>query len=191
MKRGKRNVPKMTPMYRDPLDVALDEDTYDIEGVDMTEQRALFEPRHLQLPSHRGFPPTRYQGSKLKLLDWIWQELGGIAFDSAIDLFGGTGTVSFLFKTKGKRVIFNDILKSNCVAAEALIANSGTLLTEAQLRSLFIPKAGKHYDDFIARTFEGVFYTSEENQLLDVVVQNIADLEGRERSLAFFALFQA
>ena len=38
------------------------------------------------------FPSTRYQGSKRKLLEWIWANVANLEFDSVLDLFGGSGT---------------------------------------------------------------------------------------------------
>lgn len=155
-------------------------------------QRLLFPTESIKRPSHNAFPATRFQGSKLKLLDWIWAAIGDIAFTSALDLFGGTGAVSYLLKTKGKRVVFNDLLQSNCVTAEALIVNSAVTLAPESVRSLFEPCVGTKYDNFIERTFDGVFYTSEENRILDIVAQNIGMRQwGPERYLAYYALFQA
>ncbi len=156
-----------------------------------TRQQLLFDPKPIGLLSHTSFPATRYQGSKLKLLDWIWSELGRYSFESVLDLFGGTASVSYLFKTKGKQIIFNDLMRCNCVAAEALIANSRVVLSEDMIAGLFERKSGKAYDDFIARTFEGVFYTPPENQILDVVAQNITDMAGPLRAMCYHALFQA
>ena len=57
------------------------------------------------------FPSTRYQGSKNKLTDWIWENIANLDFETALDAFGGTGAVSHLLKRKGKKVVYNDILK--------------------------------------------------------------------------------
>ncbi|OOB79213.1 MAG: hypothetical protein BEN18_04765 [Epulopiscium sp. Nuni2H_MBin001] len=59
------------------------------------------------------FPTTRYQGSKVKLRSWIWENIKDISFDTALDLFGGTGCIGYMLKNKGKNVIYNDILKFN------------------------------------------------------------------------------
>ena len=59
------------------------------------------------------FPSTRYQGSKLKLVNWIWDNIKGLKFDTALDAFGGTGCVSHMLKSKGKQVTYNDVLKFN------------------------------------------------------------------------------
>ena len=39
------------------------------------------------------FPSTRYQGSKRKLLPWIYENVKDIQFESVVDLFGGSGIV--------------------------------------------------------------------------------------------------
>lgn len=45
----------------------------------------------------RTFPATRYYGSKRKLLDWIYSGVSGLSFETVLDAFGGTGSVSLLF----------------------------------------------------------------------------------------------
>lgn len=140
----------------------------------------------------KDFPGTRYQGSKRKLLEWLWSCVGHIQFDTVLDLFSGSAAVSYLFKTKNKRVVSNDYLRSNAAIARALVVNEGTQLGETEATSLFEKKSGKRYDDFIERTYTGIFFTDSENRWLDVVAQNIADVApGPKRDLAYFALFQA
>ena len=52
-------------------------------------------------------PSTRYQGSKLKLLPFIGSHLSDLEFESALDAFGGTGSVSYMLKARGKAVTYN------------------------------------------------------------------------------------
>lgn len=58
-------------------------------------------------------PTTRYQGSKRSILLWIYENLKSLPFDTVLDGFGGTGSVSYLFELMNKKVTFNDILPSN------------------------------------------------------------------------------
>ncbi len=137
-------------------------------------------------------PSTRYQGSKLKLLSWIWDHVGDCPFHTALDAFGGTGSVAYLFKSHGKQVTYNDYLRFNHTIGQALIENPGQRLEERDVELVLNPRRGRRYDDFIARTFPGVYFTDEENRWLDVVAQNIPRLPGRyRRALAYYALFQA
>lgn len=143
-------------------------------------------------PSKAVFPSTRYQGSKRKLLGWIGECLKPLAFDSCLDLFSGTASVSYLFKQMGKRVTSNDLLQFNQVIAEALIVNEGTRLPEDKATLLWRKEPRRNYSNFIASSFDGLFYLREENEWLDIVIQNIHRMPSTgERQLALFALYQA
>ena len=65
-----------------------------------THQLELFENKKESI-----FPSTRYQGSKSKIKDWIWDSIKDIEFNTALDAFGGTGCMAYLLKQKGKQVI--------------------------------------------------------------------------------------
>jgi DNA adenine methylase len=53
------------------------------------------------------YPPTRYMGSKNKLLTEIWAVASQFEFDTAIDLFSGSGAVGYMLKSHGKTVLSN------------------------------------------------------------------------------------
>ena len=137
-------------------------------------------------------PTTRYQGSKAKLVRWIWKHIEDRSFDTALDAFGGTGVVGYWLKQKGKQVTYNDLLRFNYLVGMALIENSSTQLSPDEVETLLTPHPNREYSTFIADTFGGIYYTDEENRWLDIVVQNIASLEDRlKQALAYYALFQA
>jgi adenine-specific DNA-methyltransferase len=140
---------------------------------------------------HQRFPPTRYQGSKLKLLGWIAESLRPVGFTSALDLFGGTGAVAYLLKAAGKRVVYNDLLRCNQTVGQALIENGRVRLDEAAALALLERRPGIAYDDVVARTYRGVYFLPDEDAQIDVAAQNIRGLPVPERALALFALFQA
>lgn len=140
----------------------------------------------------RRFPQTRYQGSKLKLLPWIWEHVKDLDFNTCLDAFGGTGCVGYLFKTQQKAVTFNDILYSNYLVGKALIENSDVTLSLHEVDRLCRKHPDRIYPDFIERTFEGIYFTHEENIWLDMICENVRHLEGEyKRALACYALFQA
>lgn len=58
-------------------------------------------------------PTTRYQGSKRKILPWLYECMRNYEFHTVLDAFGGTGMVSYLFKKMGKRVTYNDLFQFN------------------------------------------------------------------------------
>ena len=54
------------------------------------------------------FPSTRYQGSKAKLANWIWEQVSDLDFLTCLDAFGGTGAVGYRLKQEDKQVTYND-----------------------------------------------------------------------------------
>lgn len=138
------------------------------------------------------FPTTRYQGSKAKFADWIRFYLNQLDFSSALDAFGGSGSVSYLLKESGKKVTYNDILPFNSIIGKALIENSGVRLLKEDIDGILTEWPNIAYPSFIYDNFHDIYYTDEENHWLDVVVYNIRHLNDEfKRALAWFALFQS
>jgi len=138
------------------------------------------------------FPSTRFQGSKTKLVNWIWDNTKNLEFEIMVDLFGGTGSVGYMFKQKGKRVFYNDYLKFNYLTGVALIENSDTKLTDDDLGFILAKHKNVKYPDFIQRTFKNIYYTDEENRWLDIVSTNIGKVKDKyKQALAYFSLFQS
>ena len=49
----------------------------------------------------KKYPPTRFMGSKSKLLSEIWAVASQFEFDTVVDLFSGSGIVGYMFKAQG------------------------------------------------------------------------------------------
>ncbi len=155
----------------------------------MELQQSLFTE---YIPTVAKFPTTRYQGSKQKFADWIWDCVKDIPFKSALDAFGGTGSVSFRLKEEGKQVTYNDILPFNHIIGKALIENEDTCLEDSEIDALLRKNADMEYPNFIERTFKDIYFTDEENRWLDVVSANIRRMENPyKQAIAYFALFQS
>jgi len=138
------------------------------------------------------FPSTRFQGSKLKIVDWIWDAMKDLSFETVLDAFGGTGSVGYMLKSKCKQVAYNDILKFNWYIGTALIENSKVKLSEKELEFLLKEHGNINYPTFVHDTFKGIYFTDEENKWIDIVVTNIGSLKGLyKKALAYFALIQA
>lgn len=143
-------------------------------------------------------PTTRYQGSKRSILPWIYENLKSLPFETVLDGFGGTSSVSYLFKLMNKKVTFNDILPSNYMTGLALIENDSVTLDEEDL-GFISHQNGFEYPTFIEDTFKGIYYTTDENRLLDVMALNIkmfsekykGALLSKKQALAYHVLFQA
>lgn len=145
----------------------------------------------------RTVPTTRYQGSKRKILPWLYDCINEYEFHSVLDAFGGSGMVSYLFKRMGKRVTYNDLYRFNHTIGESIIENNRILLSESDV--VYLLSSSKNRDSFIHDNFQGIYYLDEENQWLDQIIQNIESLEelydGKKlkfkKAIAYNALFQS
>jgi len=137
-------------------------------------------------------PSTRYQGSKQKIVDWIWTNIENLKFDTFLDAFSGTGVVGYYAKLNGKEVTSNDILKSNFIIAQSIIENSKEKLLEDDVNFILRKHPEIKYPTFIQDTFKDIYYTEEENRWLDITITNINHIKNKyKRAIAFNALFQS
>lgn len=139
------------------------------------------------------FPKTRYYGSKRRVVERIWAALceEGIEFDSMLDLFGGTGIVSYMMLRKGKEVTFNDVFKFNCLNAQALLATPKHTFTIEDAYWLLQQHDDVKYRHLIEDNFEGVYFTNSENQQIDIIAQNIPLLDVTKQACGSYLLNQA
>jgi adenine-specific DNA-methyltransferase len=152
----------------------------------VTFQPALFPDLVAQ------FSSTRYQGSKAKLADWIWERIADLEFDSCLDAFGGTGAVAYRLKQARKEVTYNDLMTFNYYFGQALIENSYARLSPEKVDWLLTRHPGIDYPSFVVDTFSDIYFTDEENVWIDQTITNIRHLEDEYQSaLAFYALCQA
>lgn len=146
---------------------------------------------HVALPERVAhYPELRYMGSKHSLLPWIHGVLRRLDFETAADPFVGSGSVAYLLKTMGKRVIASDFLNFPSVLAAATIANGTQRLDGPALKKLLATRRrGPH---FIEKTFAGVFYSLDDLRFLDRVCGNIEGLQSEhQRALARAALIRS
>lgn len=145
----------------------------------------------------KTFPTTRYQGSKRKIVPWIFDCIKDIEFNTVLDAFGGSGMVSYLFKKMGKSVTFNDILQFNQIIGESIISNNEIRLTDSDVK--YILDKRRKAQTFIADNFEGIYYLSDENIWIDKVIHSIENLSKKysgdelkyKKAIAYNALFQS
>ena len=141
-------------------------------------------------PKVKDFPPTRFMGSKKKVLPYIQDVARQFSFESALDLFSGTGVVGYLFKCMGKKVYANDYMAMNAALSQATIENNHQVLTENEIERLFAKN--KEASTFIQDTFADLYFTDEENAVLDLVRSNIRHLPNKaKRAIATSALIRA
>ena len=136
------------------------------------------------------YPSTRYMGSKNKLLEQIWGVASQFTFDTAVDLFSGSGIVGYMFKSQGKNVISNDYMAMSATFTKAMIENSSVILTEKDKASLLKPNSKS--DCFVENTFQGLYFSDDDNVLIDNVRANIKKLRNPYKiAIAKAALIRA
>lgn len=136
------------------------------------------------------YPSTRYMGSKSKLLSEIWAVASQFEFDTAIDLFSGSSAVGYMLKSHGKTVISNDYMAMSATFAKAMIENNDiTLSTDDALALL---EARKPVDRFVETTFQGLYFSDDDNRLIDILRANIKAIKNPyKRAIAMSSLVRA
>lgn len=137
-----------------------------------------------------AYPPTRYMGSKEKLLPYIQDIAENFEFESVTDLFSGSGVVGYLFKTMGKQVFANDYMAMSATFAKAMIENNDKTLTSSEIEALFA--SNDKSDQFVQKTFEGLYFSDSDNATIDLVRANIKAISNpHKRAIAMSALMRA
>lgn len=123
------------------------------------------------LKQSNKYPSTRYMGSKEKMLPYIASVADTLNFSSVVDLFSGSGTVSYLFKAMGKKVISNDFMTFSSFFAKSMIENSTTTLSRQSLEKVM--ETNTENDGFVESTFKGLYFSDEDNLFIDTVRANL------------------
>lgn len=122
-------------------------------------------------PQVDQYPSTRYMGSKRKLLASIWGVASQFTHNTVLDLFSGSGVVSYMFKAQGKKVVSNDHMASAYANAAAMVANSSVSVSRDEAESMLKPR--DKADSFVLDTFEGIYFTPGELRTIDAVRSHI------------------
>lgn len=137
------------------------------------------------------YPPTRYMGSKQAILPRIFEVADHLKYDSVLDLFSGSGVVSYMFKAYGKKVSSNDFMAMNAAYSLAMIENNHDVLTGPEIERLL--DTGIKTDEFVSKTFKGLYFSDEDNHLIDSIRANIKKMKGGrfKKAIAMTALIRA
>jgi len=154
----------------------------------MIKQNNLFEEER-----PFKYPSTRFQGSKRKLLDVLEIEFKNCQFDSCVDLFAGSGSVSFLLRKLGKKVYSNDYLKFNQNTANVFLSNitDSEISKAAEILPDLLRAQPNSNKNYVERNFENIFFTTSENIEIDNFCQNIVNIDGKIKSILIYAVGQA
>lgn len=145
----------------------------------------------------KSIPSTRYQGSKRKILPWLFECLERYEFHTVLDAFGGSGMVSCLFKRMDKSVTYNDLYRFNQIIGESIIENNRVYLSDEDINLLLAQN--ENTNSFISNNFHSIYYLDEENRWLDNIIYNIEALNSiyngsklkYKKAIAYNALFQS
>jgi adenine-specific DNA-methyltransferase len=141
-------------------------------------------------PGVEAFPQFRFMGSKYRLLPWIAEVLSDLRFQSAVDAFSGSGCVSYLLKSMGKRVVSNDFLNFCAMISRATIENDHCRVDAKTMEALL--EYSPFHRRFVETTFRDVFFTAPDLRFLDVVSWNIRKMQDPYvRALAIAALVRS
>jgi len=138
-----------------------------------------------------SIPNTRYYGSKKRLLPWIYQELKDYQFNTVLDIFGGTASVSLMFQAMQKNIRFNDALLSNCISAKVLLNGKYSQKTLNEV-NIFFDSIDLNFDGTISKNYQKIFFTDYENAWLDGAMQKIHKISHTpKRNLYLYLVMQA
>ncbi len=136
------------------------------------------------------FPSTRYMGSKSKLLSHIRDVVRQFECHNVLDLFSGSGVVSYMLKTEGKQVISNDYMALGATYSKALVENNRVKLPLSTATELL--ESSESSDCFVQSTFKELYFKHHENVLIDNIRANISMLRSPfQRAIATSALVRA
>lgn len=128
-------------------------------------------------------------GSKSKLLDSIWEVSKDFEFESVLDLFSGSGVVGYMYKCHGKEVTSNDYMAMAATYAKALIENKNVVLSDKEVEQILCQT---ETDGFVAREFKNIYFSDEENCLIDTIRANIKKIRNPyKKAIAKAALIRA
>jgi DNA adenine methylase/adenine-specific DNA-methyltransferase len=125
-------------------------------------------------------------GSKHRLAPRLAELFVTLPPGPAIDAFSGSGVVAHTLKASGRKVHANDHLTFTATLAEALVANGSVRLSATDVETICSPSRDGR--DFIARTFDGLYFPRSDHEFLDSAWSHIDTLDGPRRALAISAL---
>jgi len=137
----------------------------------------------------QGFPGTRYMGSKLRIIPFIFDTVKNLKFDTVLDAFSGSSCVSYMFKQIGKEVYSNDFMNFSFLFSKSTVENQNVLLSVDDLKKLL---ERNNKSTFISDTFQGLYFDDDDNQFLDSLRCNIENIKNEyKKSIALSSISRA
>lgn len=148
---------------------------------------ALFEPEPENIVQRVAqYPRIRFMGSKYRLAPQLAEIFESLPPGPAVDAFSGSGVVGYTLKATGRSVLANDQLEFAATLATATVANDDERLAAADIELL--TSGNRDGRDFIATTFDGLYFPREDHAFLDAAWSHIETLTASKRAIAISAL---
>jgi adenine-specific DNA-methyltransferase len=158
-------------------------------------QRELDFPDVVRLPDEAfaEFPTTRYQGSKRKLLPFLYEACKSYNFSSVLDLYSGTSSVGLMFRHMGKTVYANDYMLYNWTTAKVLLGVTNSWIEGLDIPAMIERSFSKNYrsSNLVSENFSGIYFPDVENQQIDKFCSNLAEFSPEEAELLIYLMGQA
>ena len=103
-----------------------------------------------------AYPPTRFMGSKSKLLSEIWSVVSQFNVNTVVDLFSGSGVVGYMLKAQGKAVVSNDYMAMSATFTKAMIENNTVTLPLEEAKELLSDNLDKDFKELAEEELKGV-----------------------------------
>lgn len=137
----------------------------------------------------------RYLGSKKRLLSFIEEVVNKHTnnINTVADVFGGTGVVSDLFRSKGNKIIINDILQSNYVTYLTWFSNDP--VDEDKIRRYIdYLNTLEPIDNYVSDNFGDRYFSIDNAKKIGTIreyIETITDLNIREKAFLLTSLIYA
>lgn len=125
-------------------------------------------------------------GSKYRLVPNLAEIFESLPPGAAVDAFSGSGVVAYVLKAIGRGVVANDHLAFASAIADALVTNDEATLAPDEIDLLC--SENRDGRDFIATTFDGLYFPRSDHEFLDAAWSHVDQLPQTKKALALGAL---
>lgn len=133
-----------------------------------------------------SYPRLRFMGSKHRLAPKLAELFAALPPGPAVDAFSGSGVVAYTLKATGRSVLANDHLAFTAELARATVENDAERLTPRDIAR--ITSGNRDGRDFIATTFDGLYFPRRDHEFLDAVWSHVETLTAGKRAIAISAM---
>ncbi|OLS16552.1 MAG: hypothetical protein HeimC3_52980 [Candidatus Heimdallarchaeota archaeon LC_3] len=139
----------------------------------------------------KNYPKSHFIGQKDSIYKWILNRID-ISYSTVLDLFGGSGLMSAAFRSMGKNLIYNDIMKCFQFINSGLLRSTKVdKINISSLNSLW-DNSLKNQRSYAFEVYKDLYFFEDECVWIDKVITNImqSNYSSNTKGILFFALYQ-